>query len=129
MAQLREKPEIVRSVKNTSGGTLPKGTIVKLKLTPVVPQEVIAAAAATDNLYGVLLADLLDGQWGTACVKGLCLVRGGAAVAVGDAVTSDADGEGVPAAAGNNAIGVAYTIGADNTLFECEVGAGVGQDS
>lgn len=121
-AQLREIPESLRSVKNTTGSTLLQGTFVKLKTTPTVPGEVALCTAGTDPTYGVVYgADIANGDWGTAMIRGLARVRGGAAVAVADRIAPDADGEGVPAAAGDAVSAVALTVGADNALFEAEL--------
>jgi len=119
--QLRQIVEGIRSCKNTSGSTILEGTFVKLKTTPTVPQEVTVCTAGTDPAYGVAMHDIVDGDYGNVQIRGIAKVRGGAAVAVADRVTADADGEGVAAAAADAVYGLALTVGADNVLFECEL--------
>lgn len=119
--QLREIPESIRSCKNTSGSTIVKGSFVKLKTTPTVPNEVVLCTAATDPAYGVTMQDIANNAYGDVMIRGLAQVRGGAAVAVADRIAADADGEGVPAGSGEAVYGVALTVGADNVLFECEL--------
>lgn len=105
-------PHQIRGKKNSTGATIPKGTVVKL--SAATDELVLKPAAATDAHYGVAMADVLDGALGDFQVGGQALVLvGGTAVVRGNRVTNDAANFGsvipVGAVAGTNypLIGVA----------------------
>jgi hypothetical protein len=122
MGELRVIDSEIRSVKNTSGASLPEGKIIIVNAAPTVEDEVMVASAATDAFYGVVKdAAIADGEWGVAQIRGRAKVLAGGAVAVGARVTSDANGDGVTAVAGNGVLGIAATVGVDDALFEVEL--------
>lgn len=93
------------------------GTIVKL-----ASGEVVVAAAATDKFIGVVVADVGAGEMADVRLRsaqGTVKVRAGGNVAVGDYVTSDADGEAVATTTvGQEILGLALEAGVDNDLIE-----------
>jgi hypothetical protein len=113
----------LRNVKNTSGGTLRKGTFVKLYASASVEDEVAPCSAATDFIYGVVYGhDIADGAYGTVQIRGKAAVFGGDVVAIGAQVTSDANGDGVATTTAEDQVaGVAVTAGADGAYFEVEL--------
>jgi hypothetical protein len=118
-----------RSVVNASGSEIAEGKIVKLAANPTVPLEVDLASAVTDALYGVVVnAAIPNGEPGDAAIRGIVPVLAGGAVAAGDRVTTDANGDGVTATEGDVILGVAGTVGVDGALFEVEL-TGPGNDS
>lgn len=112
-----------RSAYNGSGSTILKGTILKLKTTPITNTgQVVAAAAATDALYAVAAADIPDGEWGDAQISGVALVLSSAALAAATQMTSDASGKAAVAASGNSLLGISLTAPtAADELFEVEL--------
>lgn len=116
-------PEI-RGCYNGTGVAIAKGTIVKLKTSsPSQAGEVILAAAATDTFYGVAMADIPNLEWGDCQVRGVALVKVGAAgLAAGQLqVTSDGSGLAVAASSGNTLLGLAGNTGALVSGDMCEV--------
>ena len=115
-------PEI-RGCYNATGGTIAKGTIVKLATSsPSQAGQVILAAAATDTFYGVAMADIPDLTWGDVQIRGVALVKVGAAgLAAAAQVTSDASGLAVAASAGNTLLGHGLNTGALVSTDLCEV--------
>jgi hypothetical protein len=119
--QERTIDPVIRSAYNATGSTIVRGTIVKLALTPVYPGQVVPAAAATDPMYGVAMADIPTLQWGDVQKGGVAIVLAGGVVATGGNVTSDGAGKGVAAASGNAILGIALTDGVNNGLMEVEL--------
>jgi len=111
----------IRQVYNGTGGTLSKGTFVKLKTAPTYKNEIEAAAADTDAVLGVLMADLTTANYGDCQIIGRALVLAVGVVAVGARVTPAAGGTGTVAAATNTCVGVAVTIGAAAEYMEVEL--------
>lgn len=111
----------IRQVYNGTGGTLSAGTFVKLKTAPTYKNEIEAAAATTDAVLGVLMADLTTANYGDCQITGRALVVALGVVAVGARVTPAAGGTGTVAAATNTCVGVAVTIGAAAELMEVEL--------
>lgn len=121
-------PEI-RGCYNGTGSTISKGLAVKLKTSsPTVQGEVVLGAAVTDTCYGVAMADIPNGEWGDVQVRGVALVKVGAAgLAAGQLqVACDAAGKAVAAAAGNTLLGIALNTSAlaENDLCEVELTPG-----
>jgi hypothetical protein len=125
-------PHDFRSAKNSSGATIAKGRVVKLKTTGT--DDVILPTAIGDAVFGVVTADIPDGAVGTVQVRGRALVLiGTGGVTAGDKLTHDTGGFGrvstaAPAAGTNNAlVGLATrTEATAGTLSECELcGPGV----
>lgn len=128
MPQLRQiVPDgAVRAYKNANGATIAAKRIVK---STAVADEMDIAAAATDlKLLGITMAAVPTLKFGDVQQRGKGILTAGAAVAVGDKITSDAAGKGVAAApaggTNNGIVGVAMTIasGAD-VDFEIELTA------
>jgi len=74
--------------------------------------EVVKATAPTDPLIGAI--NILGGQPGMTCEVarvGVSEVQLGGTVAAGDPITSDVNGQGVLAVAGDRIIGFAETAG------------------
>lgn len=113
--------EFIRSGKNTSGSNIVKGTFVKYKATPTVPQEITPTTAVTDAVLGVAMYDIANGYWGDIQIAGIAEVLGSAAVAVGARVTSTATGTSVTAGSGEQVFGIAVTLGAAATIHEVEL--------
>ena len=86
-------PQLFKSL--SAGGPIAAYRIVKFGSA----ETVVAAAAATDSLIGVS-ADLTvaSGERVDVLLAGIACVEAGAAVALGDPLTSDAVGRCVPAA-------------------------------
>ncbi len=115
---------VIRSAYNATGSTIVKGTIVKLATTPTYAGQITPATAATDPMFGVMMADLPNLQWGDCQVGGVAVVLAGGTVAAGANVTADAAGKGVAAASGNAHIGRAMTDGVLNGFMEVELTPG-----
>lgn len=111
----------IRQVYNNTGGTLLQGTFVKLKTAPTYKNEIEAAAAATDPVLGVLMADLPTATMGDCQISGRALVLALGAVAVGVRVTPALGGTGDAALATKTCVGIAVTLGAAATLMEVEL--------
>lgn len=109
--QAREMPVTGGIVpgRNASGADILGQRI--LEVDPAnAPDGVDIATAVTSNIKGVSMGVIVDGFTGDVQTDGLARVTSGAAVAVGDRVTSDAQGRAVTAAADNDVIaGVANT--------------------
>jgi hypothetical protein len=114
-------PNDIRAGFNVTGASLPIGSIVLVKTSPAIANEVTLCTSDTAAYYGVAMHEIADDEWGDIQIRGLALVRGGAAVAIGDRVMSDGTGEGITATSGKNTLGIAMQVGADNTLFEVEL--------
>lgn len=114
---------VFRTGYNNTGATIPKGTIVKLQTAaPARGGDVIAAAAATDNFYGVAAQDIATKSFGDVQIEGTALVLSGGAIALGQNLTSDGNGNAVNGASGNVMLGMATsTAGASGELVECEL--------
>jgi len=91
----------VRSCKNATGTTIDKGHIVKLDSTE---GQIVLAAAATDALYGVAMADIPTGTWVDVQVQGVAEAYG--TLAIGDRVTSDGSGHAAAATTKGVVLGV-----------------------
>ncbi len=119
---------VIQSAYNGSGSTIVKGTIVKFATSsPTFPGQIIKAAAATDPMVGVLMADLPTAQWGDMQVAGVAVVLVGSTVTQGQNITSDSAGAGVPASSGNAEIGVAQTDGTTAGYMEVLLGSPGGE--
>ena len=96
---------------------LTAGTIVKL-----VNGEVVVATDDNDKFIGVVVADVGAGEVADVRLRsaqGTVKVRAGGNVAVGDYVTTDADGEAVATTTvGAEVLGMALEAGVDNDLIE-----------
>lgn len=96
---------------------LGEGILVKLS-----GNEVVVATAATDKIIGVTsnsceAGEVVDVRLLSA--QGSSKFKAGAAVAVGDLLTTDADGEVIATTtAGNRVVGQALEAGVDNDLIE-----------
>jgi len=108
MTQPRERDCKVVPGYNGTGGTLSKGTIVKLK-TSGVDDEIIAAAADTDAYLGILRNDVADGAYGDVVIGGTCVALTGAAVTKGSRVMFDTGAVVITATTGKTFVGVART--------------------
>jgi len=115
-----------RSAANTSGATLPKGTIVKL--SAAADDTVILPTAVGDAVWGVTTADIPNNTVGTVQIRGRALVLiGTGGVVRGDKLTHDTAIFGsaktaAPAAGTNNALlGIAARTSAISTLAEVEL--------
>jgi hypothetical protein len=108
---------------NSSGSDIAAGTAVKLQITSGII-NVIPAAAATDKIIGVTVATIKNGYSGDvrlrSCGGTLSMrVGSGAGVSIGDAVTSDASGNGLTTTtAGNQIIGYALETVAASGIAE-----------
>lgn len=121
-------PGDIRAKKNSTGATLPKGTVVKISAAS--DDLVLKPGAIADAAYGVAMNDILDGQWGDIQIRGIAIALAGTGgVTRGDRLTHDSAGFGrlstsAPAAGTNNAfVGVANRTAAVGTLFEVELAA------
>lgn len=113
-----------RAVFNGTGGTIAKGTILKLD-TSGVAGKVVKAAAATDQFYGVAARDIPNNEYGDAQIRGVALVLAGTGgMTQGAQVTTEAAGLAIVASAGNTLLGMALTAALVTELFECELGGG-----
>jgi len=81
--------------------------IVKLNAS----RQVLPSAADTDNHVGVsdTVGPVPIGERCDVIVTGIAEVEAGAAIAPGEAITADAQGRATPAAAGDTAVGYAFT--------------------
>lgn len=88
--------------------------------------EVALAAAATNTLLGVSFETIYEGKSQSYKVSGPTVVEAGGAVAIGDRVTTDANGKAVTAATGNIVKGFAKSAAAsDGDLMEIELFEGI----
>lgn len=105
-------PEIL-SGKNTSGSTIPKGSVVKAHS---VTDEVRLVAAATDAIHGVVMRDIADGEYGPIQRTGRALVLAAGALATpGTLLMSAAGKAGAWSASAGNAANV---LGTQNTTAD-----------
>jgi hypothetical protein len=87
------------------------GSYLLVKLTS--DTAVALATAATDAIFGVTTELGIDaGRIGDVVTVGIYPVRAGAAIAVGDQVTSDSQGRAVVAVSGNTIAGRAVSAAA-----------------
>jgi len=114
-------PDQITSGKNITGAVISQGLIVKVNAAPTVIDEITLAAANTDAFLGVAMNDIADDAYGDIQTGGVALVLGGAAVAIGARVMSDANGKGITGTATNAILGIAKTVGALNELFEVQL--------
>lgn len=113
----------VRPVYNGTGGTLSKGTFVKLKAAPTYQNEIEAAAGNDDPVYGVLMEDLATANYGDCQIEGKAQVLAGGTIAVGARVMPTTGGVSLTATVGHAVIGVAVTAGTLAALHEVELTA------
>lgn len=96
---------------------LREGVLVKIS-----SGEVVVATAATDKIIGVTTNACEAGETvdvRLVSAQGTSKVRCGAAVAVGNFLTSDADGEAInTVTASDRVVGQALEVGADNGFVE-----------
>lgn len=115
-----EMPFVSRSKKNTTGGTLSKGTAVKLKTT--ANDEILACAADGDVFYGIVREDILDGAWGDIMVIGKAVVLAGGTFTQGVQLKASTGGKLIAWTAASGAVahiaGVSERDGAADTLTE-----------
>jgi hypothetical protein len=105
-------PHDIRGKKNSTGGTIVKGTVVKL--SAATDDLIVVPTAIADAHYGVAMNDVLDGSMGDFQIGGQAIVRvGTGGVVRGDRLTHDSAGFGrvftaAPGGGTNNAlIGIA----------------------
>jgi hypothetical protein len=111
-----------RQVYNGTGGTLDKGTFVKLKAASAY-MEVEAAAANDDPVYGVLMNDVPTATYGDCQIAGKALVLAGGTIAEGARVMPTTGAKSLTATVGLNCTGIACTAGVASALHEVELGA------
>ncbi len=121
-------PGDIRAKKNSTGATLPRGTVVKL--SAATDDLILKPTAIADAHYGVVMNDILDGQWGDVQIRGIAVILAGTGgVTRGDRLTHDAANFGrvstaAPAGGANNAlVGVANRTAAAGVLTEAELAA------
>jgi hypothetical protein len=117
-----------RSVENTSGSAIAKGTILAAAATGTDGLVEVAAAGAGVLAYGVASEAIADGAVGRAQVRGVALVLAGAALTIGGEVASDASGNAVDATTGDRVLGTALTAAGAGLLAEVDL-AGFGPDT
>lgn len=130
MPQLRQSIPAggVVALKNANAGVLAAKRLLKFTTTT---EQVDLATAVGDKAAGISVAAIGIGLYGDVQQQGRGIVTAGAAVAVGDRITTDANGKGVaaaPIAGANNAYwGVALTAASGIDVdFEIEL-VGVGE--
>jgi hypothetical protein len=113
-----------RSGLNKSGSTIAKGAVVKVEATND-DGIALCTTPATEDVFGVMMADVLDQAWGTVQTRGLALVLAGGTITKGDRLTVAAGGKVITwtAGAGANAcvVGTAKRSAVLNDLFEVEL--------
>lgn len=113
-----------RSALNKSGSTLAKGAAVKIEATND-DGVALATAPATDDVFGIVMADIPDQGWGQVQTRGKAICLAGGTVTKGDRLTVAAGGKLITwtAAAGANACvaGTAQRSAVLNDLFEVEL--------
>jgi hypothetical protein len=119
-------PHQIRAKKNSTGGTLTKGTVVKI--SAATDDLLLIPTAIADAHYGVLMNDVADGSWGDVQMGGQAVIRvGTGGVTRGDRLTHDAAGFGkvstaAPAGGTNNAfIGIANRSAIAGSTTEAEL--------
>jgi hypothetical protein len=123
--QLRvTKPEY-RSVENTSGVDIDKGTILKAAATGTDGLVEVAACGDGELPYGVAAEDIASGDIGDSQVRGVALVLCAAAVTIGGEVSSSASSTANDAASTDRILGTALTAGGAAAFAEVEL-AGFG---
>jgi hypothetical protein len=118
----RELPILSVAKKNSTGVTIPKGSIVALSQSA---DDLITLATdpKAHIIFGVTREDIADGNWGDVLVLGLAEVLGGSGgFTQGKRITCGASGRAVncaPSAADTNSLlGVSNRDGADGVLSE-----------
>lgn len=104
----------------TAGGAIGPNLLVKWGSAD---WKVVAAAAAADKLVGVTRANVTvaNNDQVDVIVVGEYEIKAGGTIARGDAITSDASGQGVTGSAGNGIIGFAKQAAGIGDLFLCTV--------
>jgi hypothetical protein len=123
------QPSYHRTGINAGSTAIVVGTILK---RGTGEQEVDIATAASDAFAGIAIEDMPVGIGRSVQVDGVAVVRTGAAVAIGDKLTSDSTGRAVPVSStSQNIIGVAVTAAtaADQTVSVELTKSGAGTNS
>ena len=123
------QPSYHRTGINAGSAAIVVGTILK---RTTGEQEVDVATAASDAFAGIAIEDMPVGIGRSVQVDGVAIVRTGAAIAIGDKLTTDSTGRAVPVSSSSqNIIGVAVTAAtaADQTVSVELTKAGAGTNS
>lgn len=111
-----------------AGADLSAKQFYLVKSNTAVEDGVVLAAAATDEIMGVLMDKPASGEWGAVAMiskGGKAPVKYGGTVAKGDKLTSDASGLAITTTtAGNKVIGIAVKAGVANDIGEVDLGVG-----
>lgn len=117
------QPTFFRTGKNLSGSDIPAKRILKDGATA---GEIALASTVSDSFAGVSVETIVNGKTQSYQKDGRCVLTAGGAIAIGDSITSDANGKGITATqspgATQRVIGKAATAtaGADED-FELEM--------
>lgn len=111
-------------VKNESFVVSGDHSALQFHIVNIVGAYKVSASVANGG-YGVLQNKPQDGEHGTVAVEGITKVRAGAAVSVGDLITSAASGWATAVASGSAAdklvLGKALTAAASGSVFSMEL--------
>jgi len=115
--QSREIDPVPTSGLNSTGSSIPKGTIVARG----AGDTITVAATDTSVILGVTGQVIPNGSWGRVVTRGVVPVLFAAAQTVGARLTAGTSGKAVAATTGDSVLGIAREVGATDTLAEVEL--------
>jgi hypothetical protein len=115
--QSREIDPVPTSGLNSTGASMPKGTIVARG----AGDTITVAATDTAVILGVTGQVIPNGSWGRVVTRGVVPVLFAAAQTVGARLTAGANGQAVAATTGDSVLGIAREVGAAGVLAEVEL--------
>lgn len=111
------------SVVNMTGAEIPHGKALRLVDASTQPGQVVIADSTTRTFYGVAYEPIPAGVPGNSQIRGLALVLLGEALAAGDRVLANDNGDFIWATPAQQAIGQLVSGGEAGDLVECELAA------
>lgn len=115
--QSREIDPVSTSGLNSTGSSIPKGTIVARG----AGDTITVAATDTAVILGVTGQVIPNGSWGRVVTRGVVPVLFAAAQTVGARLTAGTSGQAVAATTGDSVLGIAREVGATGVLAEVEL--------
>lgn len=110
--------ERLRSDTVKAGADLSSEANAQYRIVKLSSSGVVLASAATDKLYGVLQNKPTSARAATVGVEGTTKIKAGGTIAIGDSLTSDANGAAIATTtSGNAVIAIARQAGASGDLI------------
>jgi Uncharacterized conserved protein (DUF2190) len=109
-----------------AGSAITKKRFVKFSADQTVVQcTVLGETACGVALFDVAAAEITKGKGASVLTEGRAIVEAAAAIAIGAKVTTNASGQAITAATGNNVLGICDEP-ASGAGAECSVHLGIG---